>query len=1506
MEQIQGLSIGLNLDTAGIQQGLKTLKGNLKGIDAEMKNNMSAFSKSEKSAEKYETRLGGMNKKLDATKEAVNAAKREHERMIEIHGEGSDKANKAGAAYNNLSADFNNLQRHIGEVSEEFENFQREQEIAESSLGRFGNTMNTAGGKFSKFGEGMKGVGSGLTVGLTAPIVGLGLAAVATANEFDDAQGLIQSGLGITAEKAEELEGVAKNLWANGFSGSVNDAAEAVVTVSKNLAALPTEEIEKITGYAGILADRFEIDVAQSTNTAGMVMEAFGGTATEAFDLMTHGLQNAKGDGGELLDVFNEYSPQFAALGYDAEGFMATLIEGSQSGAFNFDLLGDAAKESFLLMGEGSEDVQDALKGLGLNSDQIISGINGGGEEAQKSFMAVSAAIAGIEDPTKKTAASIALFGTPIEDLGPQFQGFFSGVEQNLEGVEGATQRAGDALYDNLGAKATTVFRGFQEDLLPVGEILVDVAEEWLPKVAASLGNITGKFTELSPETQKNIVMFGGIAAAAGPLIAGLGFVASAIGGVMTVVGPLSTAIVGAGGLAASFGTVGTAIAAFATGPIGLGIAAIAGIGIATGALVKHFREDAIPEVDRFGEGVSESTQKALGSFFELSDGASLSLMNMKINGLEVTEVMADELLTKYENMNDQILNSMEERHKAENEQLKTFFASSSTLTEEEEAKAFQLKVNRQEAAMTVQQSHEDEIQRIVETAATQKRELTESELLQIDTLHQQMNQSAVVYLSENEMEQKVIMERMAATSGELSAQQAATVTRNSADARDKVKADAETKYNETVAMAIRERDETGTITAEQATKIIAEATKTKDTAIGHAEDMHEGVVTEAKLQAGEHVDEVDWQTGEILSKWDIYKEGVVTRFKETNKNSMDDFKQWGTDFNENWNLFNEGAKEKVATYKSNVKNRFKETNADNLADFKSWGTNFNDAWNNFNNGAKEKVDAYKTAVKKRFRETNEESLADFKRWGGNIKSWAGDAKDGIMRTFDSLVTGAKNLPGRIGSGISSMASKVSDGVKAVSNKLSSGLGAGVNGVISGINWVLGKIGVDKKSHIDSWEVKKYAHGTKAHPGGLALLGDGRGSNAGRELIKTPSGDLGLSPDTDTLMNLPKGSQVLSATKTRELLGDIPKYNMGNSSISDFFGGLYKGAKDFGSKAISGGKKTLGKVKDAAFNVWDHVSNPGKLLSTALSILGISSPIGGSFVGDMAKGGYDKVKSNALGYLKGKIDNSGTQAGSGHGFGSAFRLTSRRGFRINPVTGIGQMHQGDDWAARLGTLIPAQAAGKVIQAGFHGIRGNFVRVQSGIMDRLYQHNQRNMVKVGQNVRKGQAVGTVGSTGRSTGAHLHYEVRRNGVNINPNGLETGGLVNSEQLVRVGEKGRQEMVIPMHPSRRTDAMKLLAIAGKKLMPGNDKGITRPNQLPNVGGGGNAIHAAILKSNEYLMKQGEMLMKQNELLMQLLRKDTGFYVDGKELSNALDDPMNETLGASSARNMYLNGIR
>lgn len=160
----------------------------------------------------------------------------------------------------------------------------------------------------------------------------------------------------------------------------------------------------------------------------------------------------------------------------------------------------------------------------------------------------------------------------------------------------------------------------------------------------------------------------------------------------------------------------------------------------------------------------------------------------------------------------------------------------------------------------------------------------------------------------------------------------------------------------------------------------------------------------------------------------------------------------------------------------------------------------------------------------------------------GIIKGWTyiskkvGDLAHSIWKKvtdkFWDIVEAAKALPGKIGDGIKNMAHKAVSGVTSLANKLAGALGKGVNGVIGGVNWVLDKIGL-KDKHIPEWPVPKYAHGTGGHPGGPAILGDGKGANAGPEMYRTPSGHVGLSPATDTLMNLPKGTEVLSAKQTR-------------------------------------------------------------------------------------------------------------------------------------------------------------------------------------------------------------------------------------------------------------------------------------------------------------------------------------------------------------------------------------
>nr|WP_217358583.1 M23 family metallopeptidase [Ruegeria arenilitoris] len=116
---------------------------------------------------------------------------------------------------------------------------------------------------------------------------------------------------------------------------------------------------------------------------------------------------------------------------------------------------------------------------------------------------------------------------------------------------------------------------------------------------------------------------------------------------------------------------------------------------------------------------------------------------------------------------------------------------------------------------------------------------------------------------------------------------------------------------------------------------------------------------------------------------------------------------------------------------------------------------------------------------------------------------------------------------------------------------------------------------------------------------------------------------------------------------------------------------------------------------------------------------------------------------------------------------SAFRFTSGYGYRRDPKTGGRRMHKGTDFAAPTGTDIFATADGVVTHAGWQSGYGRLIKIKHAFgVETLYAHNSKIRVKVGQRVSRGDHIADMGNSGRSTGTHLHYEVRVNGKPVNP--------------------------------------------------------------------------------------------------------------------------------------------
>ncbi|WCL64293.1 transglycosylase SLT domain-containing protein [Bacillus subtilis] len=410
------------------------------------------------------------------------------------------------------------------------------------------------------------------------------------------------------------------------------------------------------------------------------------------------------------------------------------------------------------------------------------------------------------------------------------------------------------------------------------------------------------------------------------------------------------------------------------------------------------------------------------------------------------------------------------------------------------------------------------------------------------------------------------------------------------------------------------------------------------------------------------------------------------------------------------------------------------------------------------------------------------------------------DLRQKVMDRFNDLVEGAKKLPGKIGDGIKNMAHKAVSGVTSLANKLAGALGKGVNGVIGGVNWVLDKIGL-KDKHIPKWEVPKYAHGTGGHPGGPAILGDGKGANAGPEMYRTPSGHVGLSPATDTLMNLPKGTEVLSAKQTRAALAGVPAYAKGTE------GNIF-------TKAWNGVKSVAGKVKDVALDVFDYIGHPSKLLTKVLEKMGVSAPsMAGSF-GDLAKGAFNFVKDKAVGFVKDKM--SSYSASFSGGGSKAVKKWVAQALSIKGL--------GSEYAGALETIAMKESGGNPNVVNNWDSNAKAGHPSQGLMQ---------FIPSTFNAHKEPGHGNIKNPVDQILAAINYlNSRYGGILKHPGlvsmahggpyrGYATGGVINSPQVAALGENGFREYVITTEPRYRNQSLGMYAALGREL--GADTGYT-----------------------------------------------------------------------------------
>lgn len=398
----------------------------------------------------------------------------------------------------------------------------------------------------------------------------------------------------------------------------------------------------------------------------------------------------------------------------------------------------------------------------------------------------------------------------------------------------------------------------------------------------------------------------GGVLAKAGKFGKGIPILGTALGIGAIAMGGTENIGANIGGVAGGIGGGALAGAAIGTvaGPVGTAVGGT--IGAIAGAIggekfgsylqtsiKKHWPKDSLKST--LGEKVSKDTASAIRSYENLNQKATKELYKLSWSSEKITAQNSKTLKETYRSMADSITKSMSAKFKRNSETIKDALKDSTLSKKEQNALSKSMNNYYSNNEKAVKKS-ERRIQQILNTAKKEKRELTQEERREISIEQNKMRSYAVKTMSKSAKEQRTILSQLRNDASSISAKQAASIVKSSKKAKDGAIKEANKKYKDVIAAADQEYYDNKSISKAQYDAIVKAAKKTKEESISNAEEQHQKVVDQAKKQAGAQVSQVNWSTGEMLSKWDKFKIGLANVINAISKGVNNVLSAFGID----------------------------------------------------------------------------------------------------------------------------------------------------------------------------------------------------------------------------------------------------------------------------------------------------------------------------------------------------------------------------------------------------------------------------------------------------------------------------------------------------------------------------------------------------------------------------------------------------------------------------------
>lgn len=894
----------------------KLLSDKQKILDTQIKNVNDKMKIYSDNIQKNTERMNSNKAELELLGQKKNDLNKKLKDSIKLFGEESDEAKKLKEELNKTNDEYKKKEQQLknninainknsvelnknksqlvdlqGELRKTNENISKNS----NSFIKYSEAMQATSEKMKSAGQKIGDVG-GKIMSLSAPLLAGGVAIGKFSMDFEKSIAKVSTLIDTSVVDINTFKSSIIQL--SDTSGiSVNDLTESLYEALS--AGVSTADAMDFLTKSTKLAKSGFADTTQTIDLLTSILNSYGLEVSEVsrisdilIQTQNYGkttIQELSQYMGKLIPTAKEAGVNIEQLGSAYAILTSKGIQTAESTTYLNSMMNELSKSGTKVddvlkkvTGKGFKDLTKEGKTLG----EILNIIN---DYAGKSGLALNDMFGSVEG----AKAAMTLANNSGKD--------FNEMLKNMTNSAGSTEEAFNKISNTTGEKFTKSINKFKNSFLEAGDKLAPTID----LLSDGISNIADKLGQMDAQTIVNIIkmgafgtvlggtmkIVGGFTTGLGSIIGGLGKLTGALGTATTAtatVGTTASVAGGVGGLGALAGGLGSVLATVAPFAIGAGAIATAGYGI-----YKVMSKEVVPSVDLFADRlvvcgkkvgefgevneyttvkISEQTKKQVQAYVDMDNGVTSTLEGLYINSTAITDEIKNSTIAKFDEMSSKVVEGYRTQKDSAIQETTELFSSTKNITETEQTELLNSISQYYKDQETTVNNAETQIKGILDRASSEHRELTKEEYETVTMWREKMKEKAISALSENEIEAKVILQRMKDYDGRITAEQASEHIKKLNESKNKAVATANEEYEKRIALIERMKSEGIIKSQEQADKMIAEAKRQRDGIVENAEKTRMDAIEKMRQMNTDLETQVDTSTGKILTWWDKLK----------------------------------------------------------------------------------------------------------------------------------------------------------------------------------------------------------------------------------------------------------------------------------------------------------------------------------------------------------------------------------------------------------------------------------------------------------------------------------------------------------------------------------------------------------------------------------------------------------------------------------------------------------